>query len=145
MHRKVAVATVAALALVAVGCGESERTTTLEKTALVRRVELACRAAAATSNRLSETRRVTDPIMVLNTSQRLLARRIERLSASGDAKDDFDMYKDGVRQRLALIERVVAAPRANRPRVLRAVEETAADTGRRIETAVRNLGLDGCG
>lgn len=146
MHRKVAVAIAAALALVAASCGGSETaTTTLSRAALVRRVELACRAAEEASTRLSNAKRPPEALQIMRAGQRLLVTRIEGLGGSGAAKDDFDMYKDGARTRLELIEKVVAASRAERTRVLREVEDDATAAGRKLETATRHLGLVGCG
>jgi hypothetical protein len=145
MHRKVAVAIAAALVLVAAGCGGSETsTTTLSRAALVRRVELACREAQDASARLSRQTR-PDPIKVLGAGQKLLVARLEGLSASGSAGEAFDTYKEGVRARYELIEKVLAAPRADRARTLRSVERDATEAGGRIQAGATKLGFEGCG
>ncbi|HEU4721528.1 MAG TPA: hypothetical protein VFS59_09220 [Gemmatimonadaceae bacterium] len=145
MHRKVAVAIAAALALVAAGCGGSETdTTTLSRAALVRRVEAACTAAQAASTRQAEATRTPDPIAVLRAGQRVLLERIEGLAGSGEAEDAFDDFKEGVRARMDAIEEVAAASRADRQRVLREVEADAEEAGRKLDGAIRNLGLGTC-
>ena len=144
MHRKVAVAIVAALALVAASCGGTE-TTTLGRAELVRRVEVACREAQATAAREARAAgRTADPIAGLQAGQKALLDRLEGLEGSGAAKADFDAYKEGMRTRLALIDKVVSASRADRQRVLRSIQSEATAAGRKIEGAVRGLGLQGC-
>jgi hypothetical protein len=141
MHRKVAAAIVAALALGVASCGGTE-TTTLDRVQLVRRVELACKDAQEKWNeRFRETRRSDRS---LRDGQQFLVDRLGELDASGAARDDFARFKDGVRARLEAIETVVDAPRADRGRVLRSVQREAVAAGRAIETAARRLGIDGC-
>ena len=144
MHRKVAVAIVAALALVAASCGGTE-TTTLGRAALVRRVETACRDAQAASTRQARATRRPDPIASIEAGQRLLVDRLEELEGSGAAKADFDAYKEGVRIRFDAVEQVVSASRADRERVLRSVQAKAEKATRRMSAAARRLGIEGCG
>jgi type II secretory pathway pseudopilin PulG len=143
MHRKVAVAIVAALALVAASCGGTE-TTTLGRAALVKRVETVCREAQDAAARESRATRTPDPIAALQAGQRLLKDKLEGLEGSGSVKADYDAYKEGVKTRYELIERVAAASRADRARVIRSVEADATAASRRMETAARRLGLEGC-
>ncbi len=144
MHRKVVVAIVAALALVAASCGGSE-TTTLGRAALVRRVEIACRAAQDATSRAGRETRTPDPIAVLRAGQEVLVDRLEELDASGAAKADFDAFKEGVRARLDAIDQVASASRADRQRALRSVEADAGAAARKLEGAARSLGIEGCG
>jgi len=144
MHRKVAVAIAAALALTVASCGGSE-TTTLSRAALVKRVETACRAAQDASRRQARATRTPDPIRALAAGQRTLMEKIEKLEGSGAAKADFDSYKEGVKARFDAIEKVVAAPRADRARVIRSVQAEATDAGTKMQTAAQRLGLEGCG
>jgi len=143
MHLKVAVAIVAALALVAAGCGGTE-TTTLGRAALVRRVETACREAQNAAARESRATRTPDPIAALQTSQRVLVDKLEELEGTGAAKADFDAYKEGIRTRFDAIEKVASASRADRQRVLRSVQADATAAARKLETAARRLGIEGC-
>lgn len=144
MHRKVAVAIAAALALTVASCGGSE-TTTLSRAALVKRVETACRAAQDASMRQARATRTPDPIGALKAGQRVLMEKIDKLEGSGAARADFDSYKDGVKARFEAIEKVMAAPRADRARVIRSVQAQATDAGRKMEASARRLGIEGCG
>ena len=145
MHRKVAAAIVAALALAVASCGGSERTT-LDRAELIRQVELACRAAGQKTEQQSRGRGASsNPYGALRDGQRLLADRLEQLEGSGGQKEAFNAYKEGVRTRLDAIEKVASAPRAEQPRVLRSVRREAIASGRQIEAAVERLGLKGCG
>jgi hypothetical protein len=145
MHRKVAAATVAALALAVASCGGSEQTT-LDRAELVRQVELACRAAGQTTEKQGRAQgQSSNAYKALRAGQKLLAARLETLEASGVVKDDFDAYKEGVRARLDALEKVASAPRAEQPRVLRSVQKEAISSGRQITAAVDKLGLKSCG
>jgi len=143
MHRKVAAAIIAALALAVASCGGSE-TTNLERPELIRRVELACRDAGRASERQSRADS-SNPYEAMRAGQKILVARLERLDGSGDTKDAFNAYKDGVRARLDALEKVASAPRSEQPRVLRSVQKDAVVAGRKIGAAVDRLGLKGCG
>jgi len=144
MHRKVAAAIIAALALAVASCGGSE-TTTLDRAELIRKVELACKAAGQTTERQTRAEGSANPYKALGSGQRLLAARLEKLDGSGDLKDAFNRYKEGVRTRLDALEKVASAPRQDRARVLRTVQKEAVAAGRQIGAAVEKLGLEGCG
>lgn len=147
MHRKVAAAVVAALALALAGCGGSE-TTTLSRAELVRQVQLACRAAVRTTEQQARAARnsaSSNPYAAMHAGQKVLAERLEKLESSDAAKDDFTAYKEGVRRRLDALDKILAAPRAEQPRVLRSVQKEAVAAGRQIGAAVERLGLRGCG
>jgi len=144
MHRKVAVAIAAALALTVASCGGSE-TTTLGRAALVKRVETACKAAQAAAVRETRATRTPDPMVALHVGQRVLVKQLEDLEGSGAAKADFDAYKEGIRARFDAIDKVASASRADRPRVLRSVQADATAANRKLEAAARRLGIEGCG
>jgi hypothetical protein len=141
MHRKVAAAIIAALALGVASCGGSEKTT-LDRGELVRRVELACREARSTMR--ERFRATRDSATSFRDGQRQLTDRLEELEASGSAKHDFNTYKDGVRIRLQAIEKVASAPRAKRESVIRSVQGKAEAAMRRGEAAASRIGIDGC-
>lgn len=143
MHRKVAAAIVAVLALAVASCGGSEKTT-LQRPDLIQRVELACRAAGQTAERQSRTGG-SNPYKALAAGQRLLVDRLEKIEGPEEIKDDFTSFKEGVRKRLDAIEKVASASRADAPRVLRSVRGEAIAAGRQITAAVDKLGLRGCG
>jgi hypothetical protein len=145
MHRKVAAAIVAALALAVASCGGSEKTT-LDRAELIRRVELACRAAGQTTEKQGRAEgRSSSPFAALRAGQKVLVARLEKLEGSGDTKDAFNAYKEGVRTRLDALEKIVSAPRDEKVRAYRSVRKEAVASGRQIEAAVERLGLSGCG
>jgi len=144
MDRKVAVAIAAALALVVAGCGGSE-TRTLDGAALVREMQLACRSAGDAAAKEARATRGQAGIASLQAGQKALVERLEHIEATGASKADYDAYKEGVRARLVAIEKVVSASRADRADVIRSVQAEAEAAGRRIEAAVRNLGVGTCG
>jgi hypothetical protein len=145
MHRKVAVAIAAALALTVASCGGSG-TTTLNRAELVRRVEVACRDAQTAATRKARAGgRTPDPVAALQAGQKALVERLEDLNASGAAKADFADYKAGLNDRLDAINKVLAASRADRSKAIRSVEAEATAAGRKMEAAARRLGLHSCG
>jgi hypothetical protein len=141
MHRKVAAAIVAALTLAVASCGGSEKTT-LDRAQLVRRVELACNEAQDTWRERFRVTRRSD--RSLRDGQRLLVERLEELEASGDAKDDFNTYKEGVRIRFDALQKILATPVAERPRVTRSLQKEAEAAMQRGTAAARRLGIEGC-
>jgi hypothetical protein len=143
MHRTVAAAIVAALALAVASCGGSEKTT-LSGAALVRRVELACRSAQRESERAAREAARSDPFAGIRAGQRFLVDELDGLDASGAAKADFNTFKEGVRERFDAIETVASADREDRNRALRSVQRSATAASERIESAARRLRLDGC-
>lgn len=144
MHRKVAAAIVAALALALAGCGGSEKTT-LDRAALVKRVEVACRDAQRAAEKAARAAgRSGNPFDGIRAGQKLLVERAEDLEASGSAKADYAAYKEGLKARLDAIEKVASADRADRQRVMRSVQREALAAGRRIELAARRLGIRNC-
>jgi hypothetical protein len=144
MHRKVAAALVAALALGLAGCGGTE-TRTLERAALVRQAELACRAAQRAGQRYQEeARRSANPIEGVRISQELLVEKLEELEGTGAARADFATFKEGIKARFELIKDVAEAPRAERDRALRSVQPEAERLATRIEAATRDLGIESC-
>jgi hypothetical protein len=149
MHRKVAAALVAALALAVASCGGSEKKT-LARAQLVRQIELACRQGSqasqkqARANERSSDRSNTGFVIALATGQQVVMDKIDDFEASGAAKADFDAFKDGMQQRLDLIKRLQSASRADYQRTMRAVQRPAEATSRRIQAAERRLGVSGC-
>jgi hypothetical protein len=145
MHRKVAAAIVAALALAVAGCGGSE-STTVDRAELVKRVSAACRAAENTAAKAAaRAQRSDNPFAAYRAGQELLLERVEDLDTSGSAKADFDAYKEGLRTRFAAFEKVAAASRAERERVIRSLQREAEAAAKKIETSARRLGFRGCG
>jgi hypothetical protein len=142
MHRKVAVALVAVLALGIASCGGSEKT--LTRAELVRQVERACKDGQRAGQKQARADGGSGFIRAVLASQKTVMDKIGDFNASGAAKSDFETFKDGVQTRLDVIERIAAAPRADQPRVMRAEQPTIETTSRRTQAAARRLGIDGC-
>jgi hypothetical protein len=146
MHRKVAAALVAALALAVVSCGGSE-SETLTGAALVRRIETACREGqreAAKQSRASGSRGQTAFITAVLAGQKAELDAIDNVDATGASKADFEDFKAGVQARVDAIERVASADRADLQRAIREAQPAAEAAGRKIEAAARRLGVRGC-
>lgn len=147
MHRKVAAALVAVLALGIASCGSSEKT--LTRAQLVSRIELACRQGQQAMTRpgrevrgrAGEQGRFVSAVLA---GQRVVLERIDSVTTSGSAKSDFAVLKQGMKQRLALIERVHKAGRANLQNAIRAVQGQAEAVSRRVQAAEKALGVTGC-
>lgn len=146
MHRKVAAALVAALALGVASCGESGRT--LTRAELVRQVEAACRQGqqetqqkARASGRSESTATFLAAILA---GQRVIVARIKDLNGAGEAKSEFADFKQGVQQRLDLFQRVQSAGSAGVLRAIRAVQAETEAITRRVHDAATRLGIEGC-
>ena len=146
MHRKVAAALVAALALGIASCGESGKT--LTRADLVRQVEAACRQGqqvAQQQGRASgRSGGPTTFVTAIIAGQRVIVARIKNLNGAGDAKSDFATFKQSMQQRLALFQRVQSAGSAGLQRAIRAVQPEAEAVTRRLQDAAGRLGLEGC-
>jgi len=148
MHRKVAAALLAVLALGVTSCGSGDKT--LSRAELVRQVEVACREAQRSVQRQQSasrsaggeaTARFLDAVL---SGQRVIVARIKHYDASGEAKTDFATFKQAVQQRLALFERVRAAGSGRIPAAIRAVQREAEALALRIQDSTTRLGIQGC-
>ncbi len=146
MHRKVAAALVAALALGIASCGESGRT--LTRADLVRQVEVACtqgqRVTQQQSRASGRAHSMATFLAAIIAGQRVVVARIKDLNGAGEAKSDFADFKQGVQQRLALFARVQSAGSAGLQRAIRAAQAEAEAVSRRVHDAATRLGLEGC-
>jgi len=147
MHRKVAAALVAALALAVASCGGSE-SETLTGAALVRRIETVCRegqreAAKAARAARGSSGQATFLSAVL-AGQKVVSDALDDVTTTGAAKADFEAFKAGVQTRVDLIERVASADRADVQRAMREVQSEAEAASRKVEAAARSLGVEGC-
>jgi hypothetical protein len=146
MHRKVAAALVAALALAVAGCGGSEET--LTRAQLVRRIETACREAQrAAQEEIRAARGSEDQqsfIAALLAGQKVQMDALDDVDATGAAKADFEAFKEGVQARVDAVERVSSADRADFQRAMSAAQPEAEAASRKVEAAARSLGVEGC-
>ncbi|MGN6187951.1 MAG: hypothetical protein ACTHOE_03550 [Conexibacter sp.] len=121
MHRTVAAVLLATLALGLAGCGSSERTETVGRAQLVRRLVSACQAGErAGRTQLGQRHEPMAFMLARQASLQTTMDRLDHLEATGSAKAPFDEYKHLVRLRLAALARVASANSADQPRVLRA-------------------------
>jgi hypothetical protein len=137
MHRTVAAALVAALALGLAGCGSGERTETLGRAQLVRRLGAACRAGERAGRRELGGR--SGPLAFLlaqRASLQTITDEVDTLEANGSVKADFDAYKRTLRTRLGALARVASADEADRSRALVAEMPTINDAGTRAHSLV---------
>jgi hypothetical protein len=147
MHRKVAVALVAALALAVASCGGSE-SETLTGAELVTRIETACRegqreAAKATRDGRAPADQATF-LAALLAGQKATLDELDNVDTTGADKADFEAFKAGMQARVDAVERVASADRADIQRMVRAVQPAAEAAARRIEAAARSLRVEGC-
>ena len=146
MHRKVAAALVAALALAVASCGGSEETLTGAQ--LVRRIETACKEGQREGSKKARAARGSQDqatfIEALLVGQRTELDALDDVNTTGAAKADFEAFKTGVQARIDAIERVTSADRADFERALRAAQGPATAATRRVEAAARSLGVEGC-
>jgi hypothetical protein len=145
MHRKVAAALVAALALTLASCGGSEES--LTRAQLVSRIEQACRDGQAESQRQMRASRgggTSTFISAVLAGQKQEHDAIDNFKVPDAAKADYESFKEGVKARVEAIERVVSAGRANFQSAMRAAQPQAEAAARRVEAAARSLGIQGC-
>lgn len=146
MHRKVAVALVAALALAVASCGGSEER--LTRAQLVSRIEQACRDGQRESQKVSRESRGSGGesafVRAILAGQKVELDAIDNFSVPDAAKADYEAFKEGVRARVAAIERVASVSRADFSRAIRSVQAEAEAASRRVEAAARRLGVQGC-
>jgi hypothetical protein len=145
MHRRVAVALLAALALGVASCGGES---TLTRAELVRQIEVACKQAEKVSEKASrQTKSSTSASQFLTAvlaGQRAIANRLEDLDPSDAAKADFEAFKRGVQQRVRLFTGVASAGGAELQRGMRATQKQGEVLTSRIQSAADRLGVDGC-
>jgi hypothetical protein len=145
MHRTVAAALVAALALGVASCGGSEET--LSRAQLARRIEQACRQGQNVAAARSEARRRSGGsgqsqfIATILAGQRVAVERIEDLNPASDVKDDYEAFKQAMRDRIALFVRVQGSGETGTTRAVQAQGEAVT---RRLHDAAGRLGVEGC-
>lgn len=144
MHRTVAAALVAALALGVASCGGTEKTT-LTRAELVRQIEIACRDGERESQKQMRARRGTNErtafANAILINQRTVLDRLDGFEASGAAKADFESYKAAVQTRLDAIEKIASSSGADQQRAIAEVQPRVEAASRRAQTALARLGV----
>jgi cytosine/adenosine deaminase-related metal-dependent hydrolase len=147
MHRKVAVALVAALALAVASCGGSE-SETLTRAQLVRRIETACKEGQREGTKQARASGGANGqqafIAALLAGQKKELDALNNVKSADAAKADYEAFKEGVQARVAVIERVASADIAHFASIVRAAQPTAEAISKRVEAAIRRLGVVGC-
>jgi hypothetical protein len=150
MHRKVAAALLAALALGVVGCGGSEET--LTRAQLSKRIEVACKHGKRVqedqmraSRRSSSANGAAQFLAAAVASQEAVMERIDDLHATDAVQDELDAFKEGIQGRIDLFERIKSAGDA--AAIQRAIGAAAAEGERvteRLKAAATKLGVEEC-
>jgi|SRR5215212_930202 len=146
MHRKVAAALVAVLALGIASCGGSE--SELTRSQLANRIEKACREGQQVS---AEQQRangrsggMTAFVDSIVAGQQALVDKTKDLNAPEAAQANFDTFKDGLQDRLDQMQRVASSGRADLQRAIREIQPKVEAISRRLMVAARRLGVEGC-
>jgi len=146
MHRKVAAALVAALALGLASCGGSEPV--LTRAQLTSKMSVACRHALAQAQRemRANARDRSQMVFVeaILLDQHAVMDRIKNLNPPAAAKADFEAYKQAVQQRIDLVERIKGTGRAGVQRAISSIQRQGEAITRRAQAAARRLGVEGC-
>ncbi|HZV72295.1 MAG TPA: hypothetical protein VFF79_01130 [Conexibacter sp.] len=152
MHRNVAAAFVAALALGIASCGGAAPLTRAE---LSSKIETVCRQATqqaqqqeARATRSARKQSSGEAAVHFLTSalvgQRTIVARIEGFDASSEAKADFDAFKAGMKQRAAVFTRIKDAGAGGFQSALAASQVEVRAISERLQQAANHLGLRGC-
>lgn len=144
MHRTVAAALVAALALGVASCGGSEEA--LTRAQLVRQIEVACnegRKAASRVKRASEQR--TLMVDRLLAGQRTAMDQIDDLKPAEGVKADFEEFKQQLHARSDLFSSVKSLSGAALVRAMNEKEGQGYDINKKLHFAAVRLGVEACG
>jgi hypothetical protein len=148
MHRKVAAALVAVLALGVASCGDSGGEP-LARAELVRRIERVCRDAQRDAQRALRRAGTRDDggvafVSAIATSTSTVVDRLGELEPAGGVANAFNAFKDGMEERDELLSRLEGLRGAELQREMRAIEDEATRNGERIQAAGTRLGVEGC-
>ena len=141
MHRKVAAALVAVLALGLASCGSSQKTETVSRAQLISRLEAAClagqRAAKAQPNGETNQAAYLNGIIA---NLRTIDEKVGHLETTGAAKPFFDTYKASLAPRIEALEKILSADSADRQQVIRTQRDVISTAGERGHTAFLRIG-----
>jgi len=141
MHRTVAAALVAVLVLALASCGGAESLTRAE---LVRRIEAACNTAQA-QMRARGGGEQGSFLAAIAASQRVVVKTVSKLHPPDASKADFETFKQGLEQRLAVFTRAESSVRSvGVASAVRSVQAEGEVITKRLRTAATRLGATGC-
>ena len=141
MHRKLAAALVAVLALGLASCGGTRRTETVSRAEAVSRLEAACIAGAR------EGRRHWHPgeshvtyVKAIIAEMKTISDQVGNIEASGPARAAFEAYKATLRARIDAAERIASADQADVRQAMKAAEPAISAGSIRAHAAIVRLG-----
>lgn len=143
MHRKLAAALVAALALGVASCGGSDSAEPLTRAQLVRGLETACRAAQARAEQVGR-RDGANIFAAALAGQEQLLERVQALEPPEALQGDLDTLERSLAERVDVVSKVAAADRADVARAFEAEGRRMAEVTRSLEGVYRRLGVEGC-
>jgi hypothetical protein len=148
MHRTVAAALVAALALAVASCGGSEPK--LTRAELAKRVEVACREGQqqlgrhvrnASASARRSGRALLDAIIA---DQHYVIDRVDGLNVADAMQPDLDALKQGMQERVDLVKKLKPKDDASLQRAMDALQRPVEVVTARVQAAARRLGVQGC-
>ncbi len=145
MHRKVAGAVVVALAFAlagVTGCGSGDEP--LTKAEFVRQTNAACKAQPPKASTTSRTRGPEGFLTQVLAQQQLIIDGLDGINAPDELDSDFTKLKDAMGQRLEIVERAVAAVKADPKAKLEDFGKDAEGIQKTITSSARALGLRSC-
>ena len=145
MHRKVAAALVAALAVGIASCGGSE-SEPLSRAQLVERIELACREAQRRAQARVNAERGAGRgfFTILAAVQRQIDERLDELEPPDGASSAFETFKQGMSERTELTERLEGLRDEQLSRAIADAEDEGRAMIERAQAAAQRLGVKGC-
>jgi hypothetical protein len=141
MHRKVAAALVAALALGVASCGGGQKTETVSRAQLIGRLEAACLAGQREARRQFKAGR-GQVVFVQGILANLKAinDKVRNLETTGPEKRLLDTYKATLQPRIDALEKIAAADGADRQKVIAAQRGVIGEAGEKGHAAFLQLG-----
>jgi hypothetical protein len=143
MHRTVAAALVAALALALASCGSGEKTETVSRAQLVHRLDAACVAAQRQARTQMRGRSgQTAFAEAIRATLQTVEDRVGNLDTAGSARADFKSYLATVRVRIDALERILSADAADQQGLIARERDVIGPAGSRAHELVVRLGAD---
>jgi len=141
MHRTVAAALVAALALALASCGSSTKTETVSRAQAVKRLEAACADGQAKASRqMGTARERLQYLDAIRSELQLVRDRLAGIETTGSAKAPFGAYKATLDVRIKAMERILSADDKDRTRVIDREKGAIGPAGERAHNAIVALG-----
>jgi hypothetical protein len=141
MHRKVAAALVAALALGVASCGGGQKTETVSRAQLISRLEAACRVGQAEAKaQMKAGRGQAVFVQAILANLKAINDKVKNLETTGSEKVLFDTYKATLPTRIEALEKIASADRADQQQVIKTQRVVIGTAGERGHAAFLHLG-----